>query len=106
MLIGSLELFDIVVMISLVSSKFTSFCILQRFFLNELARQTKTTPSLIVKPTPKVNCLTLLGCNIIFSLQKIFHVLVFIFSAGHFTSHGINHLIVLCEPYLGLTLNL
>ena len=37
-------------MILIVSSKFTSFCILQRFFLNELARQTKTTPSLIMKP--------------------------------------------------------
>ena len=93
-------------MILIVSSKFTSFCILQRFSLNELARQTKTTPSLIIKPTPKVNCLTSLGCNIIFSLQKIFHVLVFIFSAECFTSRGINHLIVLCEPYLGLTLNL
>ena len=92
-------------MILIVSSKFTSFCILQRFFLNELARQTKTTPSLIMKPTPNVNCLTSLGRNIIFSWQKIFHVLVFIFSTESFTSCGINHLIVLCESYLGLTLN-
>ena len=106
MLIGSLELLDIEIMISLVSSKFTSFCTLQRFSLNELARQTKTTPSLIMKPTPKVNCLTSLGRNIIFSWQKIYHVLVFIFSAGYFASRGINHLIVLCESYLGLTLNL
>ena len=64
---SSLELFDMVVMISLVSSIFTSFCILHNFPRNELAKLTKTTPSLIIKPNPNVICLTSLGCSLIFS---------------------------------------
>ena len=101
----SLELFDTVVMISLVSSKFTSFCILHNFPLNELAKLTRTTPSLIIKPNPNVICLTSLGCSLIFSCLKISQVLEFIFLSGYFKSNGV-HLIVLDDIDLGLTLNL
>ena len=42
MLTISLELFAIAVIISIVFSKFTSFCKLQRFSLNELGKEVKT----------------------------------------------------------------
>ena len=67
MLTISLELIAIAFIISYVFSKFTSFCKLQRFFLNELGKLVKTTHSLIIKPTPNIKGLTSLGCNVIFS---------------------------------------
>ena len=63
MLTISLELFVITVIILTVSSKFTSFCILHRFLLNELANDVKTTPSLIIKPIPNIKNLTSFGFN-------------------------------------------
>ena len=50
-----------VVMISLVFSKLISFCILHHLPFKELGKLTNTTPSLIIKPNPNVNCLTSLG---------------------------------------------
>ena len=101
MLTISLELFVITVIILTVSSKFTSFCILHRFLLNELANDVKTTPSLIIKPIPRNKCLTSLGCSIIFSRLKISQVFALTFLTYFFISTGIIHLIVLYCLFFG-----
>ena len=63
----SFELFVRVITISSASSRLTSFCKLHRLFFNELANATKTTPSLIINPSPNRNCLTSFGSSLISS---------------------------------------
>ena len=77
----SLELFVMVITVSSVSSRLTSFCKLHRSFFNELSNAVKTTHSLIINPSPNWNCLTSFGLSLISSWLKMFQVIEFIFKA-------------------------
>ena len=82
----SFELFMIEITISSESLRLTSFCKLHRLFFNELANATKTTPLLIINPSPNCNCLASFGLSLISSWLKISQVIEFTFRAGYFTS--------------------
>ena len=62
-----LELFVIVITISSESSRLTSFCKLHHLSLNEFANEDKTTPWLIINPSPNRNCLASFGLSLISS---------------------------------------
>ena len=47
------------------SDLFTSFCRLHHLYFKELAHPAKTTPSLIINPSPNRICLTSFGSSFI-----------------------------------------